>query len=207
MTRAESTLFDSAGLKALLDEVDAELGPGDPIQIVACGGAVMLLRYDIRRTNDVDVISEPFPDELRRAAQAVGERHKLRDEWVNDAAKISIPKLAPRFESVYEGQRLKVLSPGPHFMLAMKLAAGREVDFDDAVRLIREVGYTDVDEVLDLVDEAWGHTNMAMSVEYFTRGAFEEAAGGRKPRAAGQPRRVQGKDAHRNQDGGFDVGL
>ena len=81
---------------------------------------------------------------------------------------------------------MQVLSPGPHFLLAMKLAAGREVDFDDAVRLVREIGYEDVDQVLDLVDEAWGHTNVSMSVEYFTRAVCEEAADGRNIRS---PRR------------------
>jgi len=60
-------------------------------------------------------------------------------------------------------------------MLAMKLAACRDVDFDDAVRLTQEIDYRDVDQVLDLIDQAWGHTNISMSVEYFTRGVFEEA--------------------------------
>ena len=135
----------------------------------------MLLKYDIRRTNDVDFISEPLPDELKQAARKVGDRHRLRDGWINDAAKISIPRLKPQFEALYRGRRLQVLSPGPRFLLAMKLAAGREVDFDDAVRLVREIGFKDLDEVLDLVDEAWGHTNFSMSVEYFTRAVFEES--------------------------------
>ncbi|WP_419923750.1 DUF6036 family nucleotidyltransferase [Candidatus Poriferisocius sp.] len=197
MSRPGAPLFDSAALRALLGEVDRELDDGEPIRIVACGGAVMLLKYDIRRTNDVDVISEPFPGELRSAAQTVGERHGLRDEWINDAAKISIPRLTPRFETLYSGRRLSVLSPGPHFILAMKLAACRDVDFDDAVRLIQEIGYRDVDQVLDLIDQAWGHTNISMSVEYFSRGVFEEATGGLRtptaelseppPRTAGRP--------------------
>jgi hypothetical protein len=80
MSRGEAPLFDASGLRGLLDEVDSALGPGEPIKVVACGGAVMLLKYDIRRTNDVDIISEPFPGELRQAARAVGQRHHLRDE-------------------------------------------------------------------------------------------------------------------------------
>ena len=187
MSQPGAPLFDAEALRALLGEVDRELGYGEPIQIVACGGAVMLLKYDIRRTNDVDVISEPFPDELRRASQAVGERHGLRDEWINDAAKISIPKLTPRFETLYSGRRLRLLSPGPHFMLAMKLAACRDVDFDDAVRLIQEIGYRDVDQALDLIDQAWGHTNISMTVEYFTRGVFEEATRSLRTPAAELP--------------------
>ena len=201
MSRDESPLFDASGLRGLLDEVDDALGPGEPIKLVACGGAVMLLKYDIRRTNDVDIISEPFPEELRQAARVVGQRHRLRDEWINDAAKISIPKLTPRLEVVYRGSRLQVLSPGPHFLLAMKLAAGREVDFDDAVRLVREIGYEDVDQVLDLVNEAWGHTNFSMSVEYFTRAVCEEAGEGRSIRS---PRR-QAPRRGSTSDQGIDI--
>ncbi|WP_420637775.1 DUF6036 family nucleotidyltransferase [Candidatus Poriferisocius sp.] len=181
MSRDEARAFNASGLKELLDEVDGVLGPGEPISVVACGGAVMLLKYDIRRTNDVDIISEPFPEELQQAAREVAQRHRLRDDWINDAAKMSIPKLAPRFETLYRGRRLQVLSPGAHFILAMKLAAGREVDFEDAVRLVREIGYGDVDQVLDLVDQAWGHTSLSMSVEYFTRAVFEEAVADREP--------------------------
>lgn len=200
MSRDEAPLFDASGLRELLDKVDNALGPGEPIKVVACGGAVMLLKYDIRRTNDVDIISEPFPEELRQAASAVGQRHRLRDEWINDAAKISIPKLTPRLEVVYRGHRLQVLSPGPHFLLAMKLAAGREVDFDDAVRLVREIGYKDVDQVLDLVDEAWGHTSFSMSVEYFTRAVCEEATG----RSSRSSKRL-GPRRGRTSDQGLDI--
>ena len=63
-------------------------------------------------------------------------------------------------------------------MLDMKLAACRDVDFDDAVRLIQEIGYRDVDQVLDLMDQAWSHANISLPVEYFTRGVFEEATQG-----------------------------
>ena len=60
-------------------------------------------------------------------------------------------------------------------MLAMKLAAGRERDLEDAALLVKEIGFDSAEEVLDLVEEAWGHTQMSMSVEYHTRKAFELA--------------------------------
>jgi hypothetical protein len=85
----------------------------------------------------------------------------------------------------------------------MKLAAGREVDFDDAVRLVRDIGYKDVEQVLDLVDQAWGHTNISMSVEYFTRAVCEEAAGVRKnPSVDRSP-----ADRQREPGGSLDFGL
>ncbi len=175
MSGTEEKYFDSDRLIELLGKVDAQLGDGEPIRVVACGGAVLALRYDFRITNDVDIISEPFPDELKQAARAVAERHGLQDQWVNDAAKISIPKLAPRFETIYQGRRLEVLSPGPRFLLAMKLAAGRDRDLEDAILLVREIGYSSIEDVLNLVETAWGHTHFSMSVEYFTRQVYELA--------------------------------
>lgn len=175
MSGPASEFFDAERLEALFDEVDAELGDGEPVRVVACGGAVMVFKYDIRRTNDVDVISEPFPLELRQATETVARRRGLAEGWMNDAAKISVPRLAPRLETIYQGRRLEVLSPGPHFLLAMKLAAGRDRDLPDAAMLIDEIGFADAEEVLDLIEEAWGHTQLSIAVEYFAREAFEMA--------------------------------
>ncbi len=175
MSGADSQFFDAERLTALFDEVDAELGEGEPVSVVACGGAVMVFKYDIRRTNDVDVISEPFPPELRRATEAVARSRGLAEGWMNDAAKISVPRLAPRLETIYRGRRLEILSPGPHFLLAMKLAAGRDRDLPDAAMLIDEIGFADAEEVLDLIEEAWGHTQLSIAVEYFAIEAFEMA--------------------------------
>ncbi|MDE0604812.1 MAG: DUF6036 family nucleotidyltransferase [bacterium] len=178
MSEPASEFFDAERLKALFDEVDAELGDGEPIRVVACGGAVMIFKYNIRRTNDVDVISEPFPLELHQATEAVAQRRGLAERWMNEAAKISVPRIAPRLETVYQGRRLEVLSPGPHFLLAMKLAAGRDRDLPDAAMLMDEIGFANAEEVLDLIEEAWGHTQLSTAVEYFAREAFEMAQQG-----------------------------
>ena len=69
MSGPSSEFFDAEWLEALFDEVDAELGNGEPVKVVACGGAVMVFKHDIRRTNDVDVISEPFLFELCQASE------------------------------------------------------------------------------------------------------------------------------------------
>lgn len=175
MSGPASEFFDAERLETLFDEVDLELGDGEPVRVVACGGAVMVFKYDIRRTNDVDVISEPFPLELRQATETVARRRGLAQGWMNDAAKISVPRLAPRLETIYQGRRLEVLSPGPHFLLAMKLAAGRDRDLPDAAMLIDEIGFADAEDVLDLIEEAWGHTQLSIAVEYFAREAFEMA--------------------------------
>lgn len=175
MTEPGQGYFNASRLGDLLDEVDRELGAGDPIEVVACGGAALVLKYDIRSTGDVDVVSEPFPEELRGAVQEVGERNGLPEAWMNDAAKIATPKLPVRPELVYDGERLKMYSPGPHFLLAMKLFAGRDRDMDDAVLLIREIGFTSAEDLLDLLEDSYRHTQLPPAREYFARRAYQLA--------------------------------
>ena len=177
MNTPRGPVLDAALLRQLLGEIDTELGKGDPIRIVVCGGAAMLFKYDERGTNDIDVISEALPTDLRQAAATVGERNGLGENWFNDAAKIAVPRLTPVLREVFSGSRLEVYEPGPRFLLAMKLAAHRERDLSDAAMLIEELGLEDVDEVLDLMEEAWGHTRQSVAVEYFAREAFQVARG------------------------------
>lgn len=199
MSEPGQEYFNASRLGELLNEVDRELGAGDFIEVVACGGAALVLKYDVRSTGDVDVVSEAFPDELRRAVQRVGERNGLPEAWMNDAAKIATPRLPVRPELVYGGERLKVYSPGPHFLLAMKLFAGRDQDMDDAVLLIREIGYSSADDLLDLLEDGYKHTQIPLAREYFARRAYQLA--GRVEDIAEQP---PNRD---RRDSGPDIGL
>ncbi len=57
----------------------------------------------------------------------------------------------------------------------MKLFAGRDQDMDDAVLLIREIGYTSADDLLDLLEDRYKHTQLPPAREYFARRAFQLA--------------------------------
>jgi hypothetical protein len=62
--------------------------------------------------------------ELRRAAQAVGEREGLHPDWLNDAVKGFFSQ-AGRFEVYAELSHLRIFAPHPEYLLAMKCLAMR----------------------------------------------------------------------------------
>ncbi len=119
-----------------------------------CGGAVMALVYEARQsTKDIDALFEPTR-ELRQIAAEMARRHGLEEDWLNDAAKAFIDTSRMSFTSVMKMKALRVLRPDDEGMLAMKLASAREdsKDADDAVFLIRRLGITDEDELLDMME-------------------------------------------------------
>lgn len=177
--------FDGATLLGLLAEVDAELPQGVDVEVAAVGGGVLAIRWDDRMTADLDVVSESMPPELRSAAAAVADRHALRPDWINDAAKIKTPNVDPQLELLYAGDRLTVYGAGPRYLLATKLFAARAHDFDDAVRLAAETGITKPEEMLDLLSAAYPHRLLTPRIEYNTR-EVARAVQDSPPRIPGQ---------------------
>ena len=154
---SEHTAFGRADLLRYLAEVDVELGrryPGVQIEIVVVGGAVMVGRIAGRYTLDVDVISEGMTREFREVVRIVAERHNLRPDWINDAAKLKTVAVPTSLEDLYGGTHLQVSSAGPRYVLAMKLVSAREFEVADCAYLIRELDIYDIDELLDLIEEA-----------------------------------------------------
>ena len=142
-------------IEQYLAEMDAELASrGLTGEVVLCGGAVMALVYEARQsTKDIDALFEPTR-ELRQIAAEMAERHGLEEDWFNDAAKAFIDTSRMSFTPVMDMDALHVLRPDDEGMLAMKLASAREdsKDADDAVFLIRRLGITDEDELLDMME-------------------------------------------------------
>lgn len=160
-------------LLGYLAEVDAELPSGSHIEIAAAGGGALALRWATRTTTDLDIVSEGMPQSLRAAAAVVAERHGLRPDWINDAAKAFAPSLDPQLKAAYTGERLRVFVAGTRYLLATKLFSGRDADFDDAVRLATEDGIGNAEEMLNLLSVAYPSRLLTPRVEYYTRQVAE----------------------------------
>lgn len=78
--------------------------------------------------------------------------HGLEPDWLNDAAKGFLPGEDKSPRTVFESESLLVQVPSPSYLLAMKLHASRdERDLDDAAFLFNRLGYTSVQDCIDLL--------------------------------------------------------
>ena len=198
-------VLDVERLRELFAELDAELeGRDEPVRVLVAGGAALAFRWSGRTTYDVDLLGGDFPADLRLAIAIVAERHNLESDWVNAGAVVGNAALEPRPQPLYVGRNFQAYSPDDRYLLAMKLFANRERDFDDAVRLSEETGITTADELLQLIDDAYYHNVIPAEIEDFAhtvaRVVAERAAQDRPAHRADSQRRRTGPN------GGFDLG-
>ncbi|MGD0557975.1 MAG: DUF6036 family nucleotidyltransferase [Streptosporangiaceae bacterium] len=144
-------------IRALLDDLSDELAArGARAELFLVGGAALAVAYDATRaTRDLDAVFIPS-DVVREAATVVAEREGLADDWLNDAVKGFLPGPDPNAQRFYSSDSLIVDVASPRYLLAMKLFAARaEIDADDIILLYRQLGFTTVDEGLNLVEQAY----------------------------------------------------
>lgn len=139
-------------IKSYLTELNDELRSMDVKgEICLYGGAVMALVYKARPdTDDVDAIFEPVRY-IRRAAGLVAARHGLEKGWLNHAVKMFVVPHEKRI--LLDLSNLKVYTPTPDYLLAMKVLSARANTMDraDLEVLIRELGLQSPDEALTIV--------------------------------------------------------
>lgn len=152
-----STGLGRDDIRALLDDLSQELAArGARAELFLVGGAALAVAYDATRaTRDLDAVFVPS-DVVRQAAAAVAGREGLADDWLNDAVKGFLPGPDPDAQRFYATDSLIVDVASPRYLLAMKLFAARaEIDADDITLLYRQLGFSTVDEGLDLVEQAY----------------------------------------------------
>ena len=109
-----------------------------------------------RMTTDVDSITE-LHQALTTAAQIVATTYGLRRDWLNDETIGSEPPIPPTHtDPIFQGKRITVVQPGPAYLLATKIVAGRQKDIEDAAALIAETGHDSVDALCELVTDTYG---------------------------------------------------
>ena len=87
----------------------------------------------------------------------VATTHGVRRDWLNDETIGSEPPVAPKHtDPIFEGKRITVVQPGPAYLLATKIVAGRQRDIEDAAALIATTGHYSVDALCGLVAEVYG---------------------------------------------------
>jgi len=116
---------------------------GQPIELVAVGGAVMVLAYNARQaTHDIDVaiLSPREARIVRDLAKKVAAERGWADDWLNDGAKGYLVGISTG-AVIFSATGIEVRAPTVEQLLAMKLSAWRDdVDISDARRLLQEIG-------------------------------------------------------------------
>lgn len=114
----------------------------ESIELLAVGGAAMVLGYDARMsTHDVDAVAlQPeLARLLRKLVQQIADELDWPSDWLNDGAKGFLMGLSDG-GVIYAAPGIVVHSPALAQLLAMKLSAWRDdVDIQDAGRLLREL--------------------------------------------------------------------
>ena len=115
---------------------------GQHIELVAVGGAVMVLAYNARQaTHDVDVaiLSPREARIVRDLAKKVAAERGWAEDWLNDGAKGYLVGISAG-DVIFSATGIEVRAPTVEQLLAMKLSAWRDdVDISDARRLLQEI--------------------------------------------------------------------
>ncbi len=159
--------MDKQDIERNLQLVGQELAAsGRTGAILIVGGAVMVAVVGSRgATRDIDASFEREAMAIRAAVQHIAKVEGLPDDWLNDGAKgflYSPPPLT--LWRRYPG--LEVYVPALEFVLAMKIVAGRLQDLADAKELVRYVGITSPQTVLDILKRYIPKRYLTAAVQY-----------------------------------------
>ncbi|MBN1170579.1 MAG: hypothetical protein JXA67_00200 [Micromonosporaceae bacterium] len=155
-------------IRAILDDLSAALAVrGARADLFLVGGAALAVAYDqSRSTRDLDAVFLPT-DVVRDAAAVVAQRRGLATDWLNDAVKGFLPGPDPEAQRFYESGSLTVDVASPRYLLAMKLFSSRvESDVEDIMFLYRQLGFTTVEEGLDLVESVYQGRAISPKVQF-----------------------------------------
>ena len=148
-------------------------------EVYIVGGAVMTLAFAARpSTNDVDAVFTP-KEVVRRAARRVARDADVDPDWLNDAVKGFLGERG-EFSTWLDLPHLKVFTPVPEYLLAMKCIAfrlGPEFHDEEDVRcLLRYLNVERARDALAIVERYFPSDQIPPK----TRLALEELLPARK---------------------------
>ena len=138
-------------LLGLLDMLSERLYRARAVaRLYVIGGACMALAFDRgRSTEDIDVRIDAGHAALLDAAHAIARERGLPQDWLNEQAMSAIDLgTDERAQTLYESRNLVVTGASAQYLLAMKLAAGRDKDITDIEYLLGHLKISQADEAL-----------------------------------------------------------
>ena len=157
--------MEADDIERYLAELGAELknrGIKKPVRILLIGGAYMLLLANSSRsTKDIDIFwldedgLQQVYTPLRESVQIIKQKHDLDADWFNYLAQILmydeviVPdgKLWKRFGPLH------VYAPAREYILALKIAAGRDKDLADCAILLSKTQIRTREQAQQVLDK------------------------------------------------------
>ncbi|MBU0676678.1 MAG: hypothetical protein KJ626_01045 [Verrucomicrobia bacterium] len=168
-------MLETERIKKLFAALNDELRTAKVIgEVGICGGAVMCLVFNARKsTKDVDGIFEPTK-EIREAALRVAKAEHVPEDWLNDAAKGFFLSHPPSID-VLNLSNLRVWAPTAEYMLAMKCVSARfdAHDGDDVRFLIDHLALKKPDEVYAIIEEYYPRKHIPPKTQFFIEELFD----------------------------------
>ena len=126
-------------------------------RIYIVGGAAMALAYDNERfTHDIDAVILDSHSAVISAVHEVAQRRGLPTSWLNEQASFYVPRGDDRRgQVVFDHPSLRVIAASPERMLAMKVMSARPTDIPDLRMLIKMLGYTTPDQVIEAAESVF----------------------------------------------------
>lgn len=205
--------LDQAAIARGLQKIDRRArAAGVVVDLAVYGGAALALAFNLRETTrDVDAVVRGAPDFLRSAAADVAREEGWPPDWLNDGVKgfLSAREKMALMENFQGGPDggLRVYTPAPEYLFAMKCMAMRAVDFEgghdiaDIDALSDLAGIQDVEQALALVEAFYPAARIPPKVRFGVEEIMEKVAARRDLEEAERARRLAGL-AVLNQAGG-----
>lgn len=146
-----SPALSKTELLKLLDMLSERLHSRQAVaRLYVIGGACMALAYDRgRSTEDIDVRIDAGHAALLDAAHQIARERGLPQAWLNEQAMSALDVgTDERAPTLYESRHLVVTGASAQYLLAMKLAAGRDKDITDIEYLLDHLKIGQADEAL-----------------------------------------------------------
>ena len=171
--RTGSDQLDRTTIRDLLEELNEKLAEKDAYgEVYVVGGAALILEYGAdRRTGDVDCLICREAEAIHNAAAEIANaRTDLPADWLNETASIAhkIPEEPDeKARTSFKGSNLTVKTGSPERLIAMKIHAGREQDYEDVRKLLPLTTIKNGQEAKALTEYHFPHDTVADDVVKF----------------------------------------
>lgn len=144
-------------------------------ELFVVGDAAMSLSYNAREsTKDVDAIMYSSST-IRSIAEDIANDRGLESGWLNDGVKGFLENVPEAQVEIISFPNLRVYSPPPDYIFAMKAIAARfdSRDGEDAKFLMNLLGINNVDEALKTVEKYFPKNRISAKVTFFLEELLE----------------------------------